>query len=127
MNKLLYVAGPYSGDIEQNIKNAERVSINLIRSGFHVMTPHKNTSGYEQYEDEEITYQTWIDMDLNLLWRCDALYVMKNSEQSIGTQNEIEFALNNGIEIIYESDNSPLTIKPIPGIKGTTQLFENEE
>lgn len=127
MNKLLYVAGPYSGDIKQNIKNAEQISINLIRSGFHVITPHKNTAGYEQYEDDEITYQTWIDLDLNILSRCDAIYVMKNSEHSIGTQKEIEFALHNRIEIIYEHNISSLMIKPISDIKGTTQLFEDEE
>ena len=126
-HKLLYVAGPYSGDIEQNIKNAESASINLIKMGFHVITPHKNTSGYEKYEDDNITYQTWIDMDLNLLSRCGALYVMSNSKYSKGTQIEIKFASDNDMEIIYEDNIAPLSVKPITGIKGTIKLFENVE
>lgn len=102
-NKLLYVAGPYTGNVEQNIKNAESVSIELIRSGFHVLTPHKNTAGYEQYEDGDIiNYQTWIDLDLDLLSRCDAIYVMSNSENSNGVKKEIMFCEENDIEIIHE-------------------------
>lgn len=102
--KLLYVAGPYAGDIEYNIKRAEDVSIGLIRNGFHVLTPHKNTSGYEQYEDDEITVQTWIDMDLDMLLRCDALYVMADYENSMGTLNEIAFAKFHGIPVFYAYD-----------------------
>lgn len=104
MGKLLYVAGAYSGDVESNIKIAEAVSINLISRGFHVITPHKNTSGYEKYEDENITYKTWIDMDLDILSRCDAIYVMQNSVNSNGVKKEIEHAKKLNIPIIYEKD-----------------------
>lgn len=102
--KLLYVAGAYSGDTIENIKKAEEVSINLIRNGFHVVTPHKNTSGYEKYEEENITYRTWIDMDLDILSRCNAIYVMRNSQNSNGTQQEIEHAKKLNMPIIYEKD-----------------------
>jgi len=105
MNKLLYVAGAYSGNIEENIKKAEVASINLIRNGFHVMTPHKNTAGYEKYEDGKITYETWLEMDLNLLSRCDAIYVLLNSDVSNGVKKEIEFALKRRMPIIYEKEN----------------------
>ena len=104
-DKLLYVAGPYTCNVEQNIKNAERVSIELIKSGFHVLTPHKNTSGYEQYEDgDAINYQTWINLDLDLLSRCDAIYVMSNSENSNGVKKEIVFCEENNITIIHETE-----------------------
>jgi len=102
MNKLLYVAGPYSGDTEANIAMAEEVSIGLIRNGFHVYTPHKNLSGYEQYEEDGIGYETWMDMDLDILSRCDAIYVMLNSERSVGVQKELEFARKNKIPIFHE-------------------------
>lgn len=107
-NKLLYIAGPYSGNVEQNIKNAEIVSIGLIKAGFHVLTPHKNTSGYEQYENgDAINYQTWIDLDLDLLSRCDAIYVMSNSENSMGVKKEIIFCEENNIPIIHENEYPP--------------------
>ena len=101
-NKLLYIVGAYSGDIQSNIKEAEKVSINLIANGFHVITPHKNTSGYEKYEDGNITYETWIDMDIDILSRCDAVYVMQNSKNSNGAFREIDFARKNNIPLIYE-------------------------
>jgi len=104
-NKLLYVAGPYSiGDPQENIRRAEMVSVNLLRSGFHVITPHKNTAGYEKYEDGNLTYETWIKLDLDLLSRCDAIYVMVNSEISHGVKKEIEFARAMGMPVIYEAD-----------------------
>ena len=46
---LIYVAGAYAGDVSANIIKAERVSIALIRNGWHVFTPHKNTAGYERW------------------------------------------------------------------------------
>lgn len=102
MNKLLYVAGPYSGDTAGNIIRAEEVSIGLIRNGFHVLTPHKNMAGYEQYEGDGIGYKTWIDMDIDLLRRCDAIYIMLNSERSVGVQKELKFARRKRIPVIHE-------------------------
>ena len=102
---LIYVAGAYAGDVEANISKAEAVSIELIRNGWHVFTPHKNTSGYEQYEDERITRETWLEMDINTLSRCDALYVMNNWRTSPGTKGEIEYAESMRIPIYYEEDH----------------------
>ena len=76
--QLIYVAGAYNGDITKNIAKAEQVSIDLIRNGWHVFTPHKNTAGYERYECDGVSKETWIVMDLNILSRCDAMYVMDN-------------------------------------------------
>lgn len=123
MRKLIYVAGPYSGDIEGNIKRAEEVSIRLIREGFDVITPHKNTAGYERYENEYITYETWMDLSLNILSRCDALFVMKGSQQSKGTQREIQFAKRHNIEILNEKKNEWVVYSERePGVEYTVKL-----
>ena len=103
--KLIYVAGPYSGDVEANIAEAERVSIELIRNGFHVFTPHKNSSGYEKYEDgSEIDIHTWIDLDLDILLRCDAIYMMNGWVYSTGSMTELYVAIEHGMPVIYEAD-----------------------
>ncbi len=112
--KLIYIVGAYSGDTKKNIEDAEYVSISLIRQGFSVMCPHKNTSGYEKYEDGKITYDTWLKMDLEILSRCDVIYVMKNSTNSNGAKKEIEHAQKLGIPIIYEKHCPPDTIEPCP-------------
>lgn len=99
---LLYVAGAYSGDVEKNIQIAEQASINLIRNGFHVITPHKNTAGYEWYEDERLTYNTWLEMDLNILSRCDGVYVLKNWVASKGAKQEIAEAHRLNKPVVFE-------------------------
>lgn len=117
-NKLLYVAGPYSiGDTRENIRRAEMVSVNLIRSGFHVITPHKNAAGYEKYEDGNLTYETWLKMDLDIISRCDAVYVMVNSENSQGVRKEIEFAQAIGIPVIYEAEHRSSEFTPVDYFK----------
>lgn len=78
---LVYVIGAYSGDTKANIQKAEDISIALICAGYHVITPHKN-----------ISYSTWINMDLNILSRCDAIFIMDNAKNSHGSQVEIEYA-----------------------------------
>ena len=99
---LLYVAGAYSGDIARNIAKAEMVSLDLIRHGFHVITPHKNTAGYEKYEGDGLSEQTWLDMDINILSRCDGIYILDNWRTSKGANKEIQFALMNDIPIYWE-------------------------
>lgn len=98
--ELVFVAGPYQRNTKENIENAEKVSIELIRRGFDVVTPHKNTAGYERYEDGSITRSTWLDMAINILSRCDAIFVMDGSSASEGTAAEIAFAKENNIPFI---------------------------
>ena len=97
--KLVYVAGKYSGNVETNIKHAEKVSIDLIRQGYAVITPHKNTAYYD------IDYDTIIKMDLEILSRCDIIYMLKGWEESKGAKIEYDFARKEGINIFYENNN----------------------
>lgn len=99
---LIYVAGAYKGDTVANTAKAEEISIALIRNKWNVFTPHKNTFGYEKYEDHELSESTWISMDLGMLERCDALYVINNWRESLGTQTEICFADEHGIPTFWE-------------------------
>jgi len=108
---LVYVAGAYKGDTVTNIAKAEAVSIALIKNGWNVFTPHKNSSGYEKYECDELKEQTWIAMGLGTLVRCDVLYVMNNWRESRGTHGEILFASTHGIPIFWEERISPKDFK----------------
>lgn len=108
---LIYVAGAYNGDtpeeIRANIARAEKVSIALIRNGWVVFTPHKNTAGYEKYEDETLLHSTWISMAISILSRCDGLYVIDNWENSPGTKTEIRYAALNNMPTAYEAVCAP--------------------
>ena len=96
-----YIAGPYNGNIERNIRKAEEVSIELIKKGYSVITPHKNTAHYEKYEGDELNLNTWMEMDFNIIKRCDVVFVMENWEGSMGVAQEIQFAKENGITVIF--------------------------
>ncbi len=108
---LLYVAGPYSANgiytEQDHIYQAEQVSIQLIKQGFHVITPHKNTDGYEKYEDDNITFDTWIEMDLNILKRCDGIYLFGDYQNSKGAMIELNCALENNIPVFLSGIYPP--------------------
>jgi hypothetical protein len=102
---LLYVSGKYTaGVIKENIEAAEAVSVQLMRNGFDVICPHKNTSGYEKYED--IPYDQYIAMDLNILERCDAIYMMSNWQESNGAKIELKHALDKGIPVVLGANHN---------------------
>ena len=105
--KLVYLAGPYSADAEEgiwdNIKIATIWSIRLWSEGYAVLCPHLNTAGFHNYETEEtgLNYDVWIAGDLEMLKRCDMMFVMPGWEESKGTQLEIGKATEWGIPVKY--------------------------
>jgi len=109
--KIIYVAGKYTAktrnDIAENIKKAEDASVSLLKQGWGVFTPHKNTSHYEQYEDEDLTYETWIELGLEMLSRCDAIFMLRNWKDSKGACRERELAASLEMPIFYEEDGYP--------------------
>ena len=107
---IVFVAGKYSGEEERCTEKAEEVSVKLIRKGFAVITPHKNTQGYEKYEDDELGYEVWTRMYRVILERCDIIYVLSSWKDSKGTKIEIKHAIKCGIPVVCE-DGSPTMIK----------------
>jgi len=103
MPELVYVAGPYSADtswgIKKNILEAEKYSLLLLRKGYYVITPHKNTAGYEAYPEWDQEF--WYGLSLEILKRCDAIAMIPGWEGSRGSTIEHERALEWGKRIIY--------------------------
>jgi hypothetical protein len=99
--KLIYVAGAYTSNPLKNMEIAEKASIDLIRNGFAVFTPHKNFYDYQKYED--VDYETYLQIDFDIISRCDAVYVLDNWNESPGTKREIEYCISVGIPVLYQS------------------------
>ena len=125
-NKIIYVAGAYSPfvdeyhfrrGIDDNIEDAEKMSIRLWEMGFTVICPHLNTAHFEQ--DCTCKYQDYIEGDLEILSRCDAIFMLPNWEYSKGATAELQFAkvmdANPGGRIT--SDHNIYTGKPIKILK----------
>ena len=103
MYKRVYVAGSYSSDsVIQVFKNMQRgikVSARLLKKGYIPFCPWLD---YHFFFHEDISLQEIQDYSLGWLVVSDCVYVLKNSENSKGTQNEIRVAREKGIPVLYE-------------------------
>lgn len=100
-NKVIYVAGPFRGknhfEIHQNICAAERLALLVWQYGAVALCPHLNTAHFQGALPDE----AWLDGDLELLKRCDAVLVVPFWQDSKGTCREIEFAKQHNIPVFY--------------------------
>jgi len=98
--KVAYVAGPFRGPnawvIEENIRRAERLALDLWAAGFAVICPHTNTRFYQGALPDNV----WLDGDLEILARCDLLVCTPDWERSSGARAEVAFARSRGIPVV---------------------------
>lgn len=101
---IIYLAGPIrpKGDqtLEGNVAKAKRIALELWLMGYVVVCPHANTD-LPMAVAERFTMVKWLEGDLEILARCDALVVLEGWEQSMGTRGEICFAREEGIPVYF--------------------------
>jgi hypothetical protein len=97
---VVYVAGPYRGPSEwavtENIRAAEAAALELWKRGAAAVCPHKNTAYFGGARPDE----TWLEGDLAILMKCDALFLLPTWKQSTGAVAEVELARSFFIPII---------------------------
>jgi len=106
--KLVYVAGPFRAasawDIEQNIRSAEELALELWRRGVAVICPHTNTRFFQGAAPDEV----WLKGTLEMLKRCDAVMLVAGWEQSSGSRVEVKVAKELNIPVferLYEFED----------------------
>ena len=97
-----YVAGPYRDSrgpyyVEQNIRRAESVAVELWKLGYAVICPHLNTKHFDGACHDEV----WLTGDLAIITRCDLVIVTPDWHRSVGTNNEMVFASQNGVPVLH--------------------------
>lgn len=99
--RVIYVAGPYRGDtvneIHHNIQAARLAAEAVWNLGLVALCPHTNTAYMDGLADDEI----FLAGGLELMRRCDAVYVFRLRKGSRGTQAEIDEANRIGIPVLY--------------------------
>ena len=97
--RVIYIAGPFRGPstwaIEQNIRRAESLALEAWLAGFAVICPHTLTRFYQGAAPDSV----WLEGELAIIARCDALLLVPNWEQSVGTRGEIARAEELGIPV----------------------------
>lgn len=105
-NKIVYIAGPYRAKtrfgIWANIWRARLVAVQVWKAGFTAICPHLNSCRFEKYVPD--ADKIFLDGDLFLLEKCDAMLIMPNSRRSMGVANEIRFAEERGIPCVRSLD-----------------------
>jgi hypothetical protein len=100
--KCVYVAGPFRGpsswDIEQNIRRAEELALCVWKMGAAAVCPHCNTRFFQGAAPDSI----WLEGDLEILRRCDAMIMTPDWERSTGARAEHEFAKLHSIPVFYD-------------------------
>ena len=98
--KMIYIAGKYRAKTWVgkviNIWKARRVAERLWLEGWVVICPHMNTALFKE------SNTLYIEGDLEIVKRCDAIFMMKNWEYSEGANLEYGMAKNKGLEIYYD-------------------------
>jgi nucleoside 2-deoxyribosyltransferase len=86
--KIIYVAGPFFGqnawEIEQNIRRAESLGLDVARAGAMPVIPHTNNRFFFGTLPEEF----WRAGVMELLRRCDAVIFVPGWERSSGAVAE---------------------------------------
>ena len=106
--KVIYVAGKYSADSEwgmwQNIQHASEVARRLWLEGWAVICPHRNTMFFGSNSDSD--WDLWLNGDLEMVSRCDAIYMLDNWKESKGARVELEQAEKFRLEVYYEETDN---------------------
>lgn len=100
--ELVYLAGAYTDKnpwkVKENVLQAEKYSVLLLRKGYAVFTPHKIWPTYDGYN---FTWDDWMEVGLEILKRCDSIAMVPNWKDSKGATIEHERALEWGKKVIY--------------------------
>ncbi len=101
---LVYVAGPYRAsnawEVEQNVRAAEAHSLKVWEAGGVPVCPHTMT----RYFDGALPDDTFLNGLIELMLRCDLVYVLPGWRKSEGTKAEIAEADQALIPVLFNFD-----------------------
>lgn len=107
--KVIYIAGPFRAapvvsdlpnmwGAQENVMRAMRVALEVWRAGMVALCPHANTMFFTGAAPDEI----WLEGDLELLRRCDALLLTPDWDTSSGARAERIVAEQHGIPVFTD-------------------------
>lgn len=107
MNKVIYIASPYSHPnpnvIEENYRKVAELSAELCSQGMVVLSPIVYGHTLLGFKEMPNDWEFWTNFCLTLLNKSDELWVyqMEGWDKSRGVKGEIQYAIDMGIPIKY--------------------------
>jgi nucleoside 2-deoxyribosyltransferase len=100
--KLVYIAGPYRAKdnwgIKCNVHRSAELALKVWNLGAAAISPHLNTADFQYAAPDNV----WLEGDLEILSRCDAVMLLPNWLKSSGTRAEVEFAIARRIPVFED-------------------------
>ena len=102
--RLVFISGPYKAKTEKeknsNIWHAMQAAIRLWQKNWFVICPHLNTAHFENFTD--LDESIWLEGGLEMLSRCDCVFMLSGWEESEGSVVEYNLAQELELPIYYE-------------------------
>ena len=108
--KVIFTSGPITARTPYQrflyVRHAEEVMVRLLKEGWAVICPRKNTKNLDGAINRNLAteHQFWLRVDLAILHRCDAIFMLRGWERSRGSRMEYKKAKELKLEILYEED-----------------------
>lgn len=103
--KVIYVAGPFRAAtpwrVEQNVRRAEELALEVWKMGHAAICPHTNARFFSGEAPDEV----WLEGDLAILKKCDAIIFVEGWKESSGSVVEHKFAVHRGIAFFYDLED----------------------
>lgn len=97
----IYISGSITKDkgYYQRFLNAEN---HIKAQGFEVINPAR----IGKILPKSFTHGDYMDIDYALLQKCDCIYMLKGFACSIGAKNELNYAKEHGIRVLYQTNKN---------------------
>lgn len=107
MNTLIYIAGPMEGIPGCNFDEFDAAAKRLRDKGFCVINPaeieRSRMNGRDILPIDEV--RQIMDEEIEIIRRCDTIYLLRGWENSRGAKRELHTALEHRLQIMLESEN----------------------
>lgn len=108
MDKIVYLASPYSHEDKKveasRYEQIAKIAASLTKEGKVAFSPIVYGHTMVFYEELPVEYDFWENFCLSFLKHSDELwvYMMPGWDKSKGIANEIRFAIENRIPVVYK-------------------------
>ena len=115
MNKIIYLAIPYTWNPEKSFEIANKVAAKLMNEGNVIFSPISHSHPIADYLDPELktSQEFWMRQDLPIISKCDELLLIVIEE--------------NGIQLINESKGCQSEIKKIKELNKPINYYQYYE